>query len=366
MTSNSFSSLEEAECIKKFCRHIIKEKSGNYPNLKRSWNGTIIYQDASGITSNRGNKLLQKSDLVTRQIMNSSKPINEDLVYYNGSEHKLLQRRKRMKFSTPSDDINDHGYQELDEEKAKNDNEDDLSSLVDVRQVLTPISSLSDISKRPPIARAFESSVLTNLALQFILMIEKEQYSVIRYSRLLEMFLGDHSKPLYEQNLRLPIYDHNLSLPDEEDNTDVEEKEKDGAKQEPETPGEDPFFALPKISESNALLQILPEANSPQVADEVETARQLAQIALQRNQEFIRNLKKIRNGLVKANRIKERIHAWSREYVGIQEKDVIVPNVLRVVKRGLISATTNRSMAGRDSNAEEYFEDENEMNEGNE
>ncbi|QLG70309.1 hypothetical protein HG535_0A02470 [Zygotorulaspora mrakii] len=365
MTSDDVLSVsDEHKYISTFCRHVIKEKSGNYPVLKRSLDGTIVYQDAAGVTSNRGNKLLQKSELVSREVINSSKPINEDFVYYNGSEHKLLQR-KRIRFTPPETEwemADETGY---DAENVDN-NEEELSRLVDVKKVLLPISSLADVSKRSPIARVFENNVLRNLALQSILMIEKEQYSVIKYSKFLEVFLGDNPKPLYEPDLHLPAYDHNLTLPDEEDTNDAEEKEKETAKDQPDLQNEDPFFALPKISASDTMLQLLPEMDSVQVSEEAETARQLAQIALQRNQEYIRNLRKIRNVLVKANRMKERIQAWSREYVGMQEDDVIVPNALRVVKRGLISATTNRSMSGRKVDAGEELNEENEIDDVNE
>lgn len=341
---------EEQRYIESFSRRVIREKSGNYPPLKRSIEGSLIYLDAGGISSNRGNKLLQSSELVTRRALNNSKPIDEDCVYYNGSEHNLLQRRKRMRLSKGDED-------EL-------DNEDDeeyegLSHLVDVRKVLTPISSLADVARHEPVSHAFRSKVLRDLALQTMLMIEKEQQSVIRYGKLLEVFLGDYPQPLYEANLNLPDYDHNLRLP-EEGETDIDDKNKLDVKYE-DVEDNDPFFALPGLNESDAILNILPDANSPEVDEEVEIARQLAQIALQRNQEFVRNLQKVRNALIKAARIKERIYAWSEEYAGIPQEGVTVPNALRVVKRGLISATTNRSMGGEvdEAGGEEEEEEEN-------
>lgn len=358
VSQKMLTSQEEELYIKSFCRQIIREKSGNYPPLKRSRDGTLVYPSAAGITTNRGNKLLQGSELVTRQILNSSKPINESCVYYNGSEHNLLQRRKRVRFSPTSE--YDTKQQKQENEEDSDYSEDDLSSIVDVRKILTPISSLADISKNDALKRPFESKILRDLALQSLLMIEKEQSSVIRYSKLLEVFLGDDPEPLYEATLKLAPYDHNLKLPEEEDMTDVVDKETYTKQDEKEGQDEDPFFAVPNIGGAEALLSLLPEAESPEVADDVEMTRQLAQIALQRNQEFIRNLQKIKNSLIKANRIRERILAWSREYAGIPEEGVTIPNALRVVKRGLISATTNRSM-GRVANAEEDAEQENEL-----
>ena len=57
----------ESNIISTFTRRIIKEKSGNYQVLKRSIDGKLVYPDATGISSNRGNKLLQKSEAVTRR-----------------------------------------------------------------------------------------------------------------------------------------------------------------------------------------------------------------------------------------------------------------------------------------------------------
>ena len=118
---------------------------------------------------------------------------------------------------------------------------------------------------------------------------------------------------------------------------------------------EDPFFALPRLEQSNALLSLLPSTSGSscvstltatekqQLNEEIESARQLSQIALQRNKEFIRNLKKIRKSVIKANRIRSRILSWSREFLGISDDDITIPVALRVVKRGLISATTNKT-----------------------
>ncbi|QLQ78894.1 hypothetical protein HG537_0B02420 [Torulaspora globosa] len=341
---NLVQSEDEASYIQAFCRHVIKEQSGNYPVLKKSADGTEVYPGAAGITSNRGNKLLQRSELVTRQFMNNSRPLNEERVYYNGSEHSLLKRRKKIE-SVDEDD---------DEEEV------DLSKLVDVRKILTPISSLADVTRHDAVRRTFESGTLRDLSFQTSILIEKEQNSVIRYARLLELFLGEHPEPLREDVLKLPMYDHNLKLPDEDN---AEEEGKEDAEEQRDTTerdidGEDPFFALPRVGGPEALLKLLPSINSPEVAEEAETTRQLAQIALQRNQEFIRNLQTIRSALVKANRVKERILSWSREYTGYAEDDVTVPNALRAVKRGLISATTNMSMGGGVRQQEEFLEDD--------
>lgn len=221
---------------------------------------------------------------------------------------------------------------------------------------------------------------------------------------MLEVFLGDYPEPLYEKNLKLKKYNHNLALPEEEENgnenandtieklsrdttpvaTTVEEnvdpnstdntvdnehnEEGETGKAITEQPDNgndeesksstdmendnDPFFALPQVKDIDGLDVLLKDLESTEAIEQMETTRQMAQIALQRNQEFIRNLKTIRNFMDKASRIRERILAWSKEYSGIQEDGVTVPTALKVVKRGLISATTNRSV-GKKAETEE-------------
>ncbi|CAB4256636.1 similar to Saccharomyces cerevisiae YBR095C RXT2 Subunit of the histone deacetylase Rpd3L complex [Maudiozyma barnettii] len=403
MTTDNVTELspsEEQAYIRRFAQRIIKERSGNYRPLKRSNDGRLVYPDAAGVVSNRGNKLLQGSEIVTRANLNPHS-VKEDVVYYNGSEHKLLQRmHKRMKFF-PEEKSSKNGLGDEDEDEVE---EIDLNDLVNVREILTPIASLSDISNRPTVARTFNNSILQNLSQQTVLMVEKEQNSIIRYNRILEVFLGDFPEPLYEKNLKLKKYNHNLTLPDEEedgetnnqgsrsttppitsgtnpdaDTTDntidneqsdktaedenndkSDDKDHDHEQDSSNGSGEmdhdnDPFFALPEVKDVDGLNILLKDLESSEAIEQMETTRQMAQIALQRNQEFIRNLKTIRNYMDKACRIRERILAWSKEYSGVQEDGVTVPNALRVVKRGLISATTNRSVG---KNEEEEGADE--------
>lgn len=363
---NESSVVEENEYIQRFAQRIIRERSGNYKPLKRSIDGSLIYMKSSGIPTNRGNKLLQDAEFVTRDRLDT-KSTNEDVVYYNGSEHNLLQRRnKKMRFFPKStiDGINikpedKHEEETIEAEEAEE--ELDLNKLVNVRDILTPISSLADVSQKESVSRTFKNPILQNLSLQAILMIEKEQDSVAKYSRLLEVFLGEYCEPLIEKNLKLEDYDHNLSLPEEVGTSTTSDNNTEGMNKPTSTPPRqadptreeindespeqnDPFFALPSISPTDGITALLDGVETPEVLEQMETTRQMAQIALQRNEEFIRNLKKIRCYLDKASRIRERILSWSKEYAGIQEDGVTIPTALRVVKRGLISATTNKTM----------------------
>lgn len=392
----------ESACINAFTRRVLKEKAGNYRPMKRTNDGLFVFPHASGITTNRGNKLLQGVELVSRNLLDTSKPLTEEKIFYNGSEHSLLQSgRKRMKFPNVTVGEPLIKDKEIGDGDELFDEVENLSKLVDVRELLNPIASLSDICKRPAIKRTFDNTILKELSLHCILMIEKEQNSVTKYAKLLDVFLGDYPTPLYERNLNLKEYDHSLTLKEEdledgsqlealqahdENNRNIkskeiqvnmftrkipththdmllnEEKETNDMSDtnSPIDEDEDPFFAVPTPALPPSFKSLLPETVYPHVLEEVENARQLVQIALQRNQEFIRNLQKIRGYLVKCNRIRERIQSWSKEYANIQEEGITVPNALRVVKRGLISATTNRSMSTAEGMGEMGEEDEEE------
>lgn len=360
MTGNEITDTrQEVKQITRFTKAVVRDKSGNYPLLNRSKDGTV-FPSAAGQTSNRGNKLFQSSENISRKRLNNLVELKGGQVYYNGSEHKLLSR-KRMRFNPLNDENKEEREEGTEEEEEKEEKEekeeeeeeedssddDDLHRLVNVRKILAPIASLSDVVEHPAASRTFKSTVLKDLALQLVLMVEREQESVISYSRLLEVFLGDYPYALYEDTLQLESYDHSLRLPDDG------QTRKEQPKVETD---EDPFFALPKFNGAETLLSLLPQQSS-ETSEDIEATRQLAQIALQRNQEFIRNLQKIRNCVIKGNRIRERILMWAKEYTGIPEEDVTVPSALHVVKRGLISATTNRSMGGRQ---QENLEEEEE------
>ncbi|OWB68857.1 hypothetical protein B5S33_g4924 [[Candida] boidinii] len=74
----------------------------------------------------------------------------------------------------------------------------------------------------------------------------------------------------------------------------------------------DPFFKLPEyVKDFNYGIS---------KNEDAEDSRQLIQIALQRNEEFIRSLSNIRNGFIRADRIKDNILKWCREINDVQNQ----------------------------------------------
>ncbi|KAH3903170.1 Rxt2p SCDLUD_000784 [Saccharomycodes ludwigii] len=418
-----------------FTRHVIKQRSGNFPHYERRPNSNYIYpRVSSNESTNRGNKLLQGSNFVSRRKLNTD--LYENVVFYNGSEHKLLTRTNRLSDnnkkrklnnftqisssgggSSTDDDEEEHNEEGKEEDGDDGENIIDLNTIAHVEEILRPIESLSDVVTHQPIKRTFmNNKILRLLELQTALMIEKAQLSSSSFSDLLNVFLEDDPLPYLCHKIQLPDYDHNLHVDENAeyipkgDNTiniiATEDKEtgeaasarnnctntglnsKDGddslgniqtdeqnvatstsiianetrigvresnAGDDNDDDDDDAFFALPQYKTSSLLEKLIglaTDSESPITEDDVENTRQLTQIVLQRNQEFIKNLQKIRLALFKAERIRSRIVSWAKEYANIPEDDVTIPSQLKIVKRSLISATTNLTVADESKNEE--------------
>ena len=102
--------------IRMFLDAVMRQKANNPTKLNKSKEG-FTFPSAGGITTNRGNKLLQSSEGVSRAFLNNSAGTNREEVFYNGSVHKLLARKRRH------------------EEDVSDDEQLDLHKLVDLRPV---------------------------------------------------------------------------------------------------------------------------------------------------------------------------------------------------------------------------------------
>jgi hypothetical protein len=248
-----------------------------------------------GERTNRGNKLKVGATLVHRDRLDG---YNNDIesvetVDYNRARRTVYKRRRFHAYS-----FEDPEYE---------GDEDDPYLDIDIQEVLKPISHPSELSNRECISKTYTSKILQHYANQSIEVIEKEQETVCKLAALLDFFLGEDEQDLLEAGLDLPEYDHNLvSQPNSNDaNTTTEEVDLDKRVTRNSTSQEaDAFFALPRFKFDPD--QGLP----PSVAEE---ARQLSQLALQRTEGFIRSLRSVRNGLIRAQMVKEKLYAWGRE-----------------------------------------------------
>ena len=224
--NNNEEDIETDSAIKamesSFLKHVIKQKSGNFPELKRRYDPNhakkshIFDVIASNENTNRNKKLLQGSEWVSRNKMTNM--LYENRVFYNGVEHKLLSRTK-SKFNADGSDDNEN------RNDSKNNNEDsesdefDINKLCHAEDVLKSISSLKDVVTHPTIKRTFlNDKVFNSLELQIALMIEKAKMESVVFNKYVSVFLGDDPLQYLEDKMKLPEYDHHIDFENDDDN----------------------------------------------------------------------------------------------------------------------------------------------------
>lgn len=200
--------MNESEIESNFLRHIIKQRSGNFPDLKRKYdskqeNQSIIYDIiSSNENTNRNKKLLQGAEWVSRSKMNNM--LYENRVFYNGVEHKLLSRKK-SKFNACDGHVN--------KRRKTEDTDFDLNVLTNAEDILKPISSLKDIVTHPTIKKTFMNvRVFNDLETQTALMIEKAKIESETLNDYVSVFLGDDPTAYLEDKMKLPEYDHHINF----------------------------------------------------------------------------------------------------------------------------------------------------------
>jgi hypothetical protein len=228
-------------------------------------------------------------------------------IFYNSTNRDVVKRRRLDTYSYESGEDDDEDDNELFYP------EDDPYLQVDLAKVLAPIQQPLEIARRDAISKTYKSEVLRHLSQQAIEIIEKEQDTVIQLSSLLDIFLCEDTSQLLELKLQLPVYDHGFNGSVNEQGASSQENDEDIdldkriTRRKSMQDSSDPFFALPMI-------QMDPDFGLNQ--EDAEEARQLSQIALQRNEEFIRNLSNLRNGLSRAQYVKEKLFSWAKELNG--------------------------------------------------
>ncbi|KAK9456084.1 RXT2-like protein [Dipodascopsis uninucleata] len=258
-----------------------------------------------------------------------------------------------LKVQRKSIENSDEEGEEEDEERY--DEDEDPYAGIDLEAILSPIGHPSELPNHPGIARAFTRTTLSTLARRALDLICTEQKQLSQINRLLTAFLGDDPSYNLNRNLNLPeIYQHSgegsadmsefsntringavngtivngtdhvksekntedSSIAQEDSNVDSEDRENETWDSKPTTrritrnqaTNElEPFFGLPKRHIDRDF------GFPPDVAQET---RQLAQMAAQRGEEFMRSLYKIRAGLLRADRFRGKVYKWCREVGG--------------------------------------------------
>lgn len=252
---------------------------------------------------------------------------NIEAVEYNRVTRTVYKRRRLDTYNLTKKN-NTEEYDDV-----YSDEDLEIYKDIDIESILAPISNPTDLITRPSIASTYKNNVLKRLANHSIETIEHEQFFVMKLSSLLDTLLGEGGNQILESDLQLPVYksilndsiSHSSSLSLDSTQTALAPSSQDAnmtsisSETEPEETKrttrrhstqetQDPFFALPQFLSSSQTLNIDP--------DLAQRARQLTTIGLQRNEEYIRNLTNLRNAIVRAERLKEKLRDYAREMNG--------------------------------------------------
>lgn len=304
------------EVISRFKKALLAQKLDTDRNSK-----TLNEQNESLPVYNRGLKLL-------KTIQPSFNTLRSKVTEYGGKKYSVLSNEsieidnlhnKRKwneiygdnKQDQNDDDEDDEEDDELDYDEDKEEHPLKKSRII---ELLSPLNHPSEIISHPAISKTYKLQTLSKLASELIDLIEIEQTNLNWLNKLLQVLNGEDWFYLLEENLGLKDYDHGL---DEDKKKKIEEKEnnnKDNTVVEDEFEDEeenkaDPFFALPTALKRYETYQQNLESSDPLKEELIN----YLQVSIQRQHEYIKNLLLLRNGLVRADRLKSDLYKWGKE-----------------------------------------------------
>lgn len=302
----------------------------------------IVQEDPDFGKSNRGNKIeFSEGD---------GDALRSQVVEYEGSPHLVLtndsiskiSRKNKRKWSLEFGSPEERSSSSSDEEENSSEEDEEEHPIKKFRlvELLSPLIHPSEVVYHPAISKTYQLQTLAKLASELIDIIEVEQNNLNYLQKLLSVLNGEDWFYLLEENMGLKAYDHGLNEESgehlEQNNEKTpssdarpkaeEEKESEStnkritrtlAQHDHETLGvivSDPFFALPetlKVFEENE--KKAGEETSDNFRAIQEDLTNYLQVSLQRQQEYIKNLTHIRNGIVKTDRFKLDIYKWGKE-----------------------------------------------------
>lgn len=304
------------EVISRFKKALLAQKLDTDRNSK-----TLNEQNESLPVYNRGLKLL-------KTIQPSFNTLRSKVTEYGGKKYSVLSNEsieidnlhnKRKwneiygdnKQDQNEDDEDDEEDDELEYDEDKEEHPLKKSRII---ELLSPLNHPSEIISHPAISKTYKLQTLSKLASELIDLIEIEQTNLNWLNKLLQVLNGEDWFYLLEENLGLKDYDHGL---DEDKKKKIEEKEnnnKDNTVVEDEFEDEeenkaDPFFALPTALKRYETYQQNLESSDPLKEELIN----YLQVSIQRQHEYIKNLILLRNGLVRADRLKSDLYKWGKE-----------------------------------------------------
>lgn len=233
------------------------------------------------VQTNRFNKLKRKSRFVSRGRLNGPTGLSVDTkdAYYGARKRKVIHLR-----STAEGGSSD---------------EDDAYRDINIEQLLAPIDDPAEVAAHPTHKLTFRRKALPILASHALQTISTEHAHRVHLSRLLTAFLGD------DPTLIMQKYDSSEAslLTPSSITEDFQHKTmtRKSVAQE-----EDSLLALEFVTP-------VYDRNLGIAPDEAEEARRLLQAALDRSEEYLRCMQRVRSGLLRADRCRKRTWKWCKE-----------------------------------------------------
>ncbi|ORY77800.1 RXT2-like protein, partial [Protomyces lactucae-debilis] len=203
--------------------------------------------------TNRFNKLKRKARYVARGKLDTGAGIHAESSAthaYGSKRRRVVAKSHTTPFTDPATSTGGGGGVV----SAESDDEADAYHDIHLDQILAQVDEPADVVHHPQARAVFQRKALGVLSAQALRTLSTEHAHRVELARLLTAFLGDDA-------VLCPTYDRNLGLP----------------------------------------------------PDSAEEARRLLQAALDRSEEYLRCMQKVRAGLLKADRYRGKIYGWCKD-----------------------------------------------------
>lgn len=298
--------------------------------LKQSLLSSSLSNNVSDPRSfNRGNKLDENPSALNAKVVEYDGRTQVVLINDDIEKRNIREKRKWKDYYGVNGSVIDE-HADSDENSLSDDEYLSDSShpfkKIRVAEILAPLYHPSELVSHPAILKTFRLPIYSKLASDLIELIEVEQNTLNWMNKMLQVLNNEDWFYLLEENMGIEEYDHGL------DEENLKNKNKDKDNEALSSEGEydhqtitrnksngdketvDPFFSLPETLKRYERLQNnFDNEQDDEFAKLKEELVNYLQVSIQRQHEYIKNLSQIRNGLVKADRIKQDLHKWGKE-----------------------------------------------------
>ena len=270
-----------------------------------------------------------------------------------------------------------HSYTDSEDNDGDGDGEDQHHDIwddpykdIDPEEILAPITHASDVIELAPIARIYNTSPLPTLAQRALVALAIENEHKIRLTKLLSVLLGDDTV-LFPPNIPAPspsptpslnggaeddvvladvedeVVDGDKTIEDiesgiilkaeervdsdtapiEGDVEDDEDDEDESEEHQPRRPTTRLQTAVAEASTTTTSTQMLitPQSEVDRVLEltpkQSADARRTVQAALERSQEFVRCLVRVRNAIVRADTMRQKVMGWCEDAIAERDEE---------------------------------------------